>query len=102
MRATFTQAVEDKDQLNYTVTVPKYIMARLVDYFFFNTDHNPYFDGKGQLEGIEGVPKELINLLKVCLQVEMDRGDWEALLSNEFKGYDKESLRALAEAQLND
>lgn len=81
MICTFTKALEDKDQLNYNITVPKYVVAHLVDYFFFNTDGKPYFDGTGQFEGIDGVPTEVNQLLKTFLKVEMDEHDWRDLVT---------------------
>lgn len=83
MIVKFTEALEDKDQLNYSVTLPKHLVARLVDYFVFNTDYNPYFDGKGHFEGIDGVPDEVTAVLKVFLDVQMDEHDWRALLRRE-------------------
>jgi hypothetical protein len=92
MNVKLASEVKDLDQMNYTITVPKYIIGRLVDYFMFNTDDAPYFDGDGVLEGIEGVPNPFVDLLSHILRVEMDANDWQIVLSYVRSGYSRETV----------
>lgn len=85
MNVRLTSAVADEDQMNYNVTIPKHLVARLIDYFIFNTDDKPYFDGEGQLDGVDGVPSPFIDLVACIMDVHMEARDWELILSSAIK-----------------
>lgn len=80
MECKFNKVVTDGTQFDYEVKIPKYILARLVDYFVFNSDGKVHFDATGRMEGIESVPVEVVDLVKTILDVQMCKRDWEDLL----------------------
>lgn len=81
-----------EDQLAQKVVIPSWVMAKLVDYFIFNTDKRPYFDGDGQLEGIEGVPKEIFYLVESVLEVSEEEKDYEVVISYTRKGRTEDTV----------
>lgn len=102
MKCTFRGNVTDANQFDYEVRVPKHILVALLDYFIFNTGNQLYFDGKGNLDGIEGVPNEIFALVKNICDVRMSHRDWQDLVDNCLKGLKKETLEALMKVQLGD
>jgi hypothetical protein len=78
MQAKFKPNVTETDDA-YVIKIDKQTMANLVDYFFFNTDQNPYFNGRGELDGIDGVGRDITAFIKSFLDITMDESDWKAL-----------------------
>lgn len=92
MKVKLQTNVKELDQLNYTVTIPKHVIVRLLDYFELNTDGRPYFDGDGQLDGVDGVPPAFIDLIASILDVYMDAKDWEVVISHVRSGYTRDRV----------
>jgi hypothetical protein len=78
MKANFKDNVTETDDA-YVIKIDKRTMANLVDYFYFNVDHNPYFNGRGEMDGIAGVGKDITAFIKSFLEVTMDENDWKSL-----------------------
>lgn len=98
MIATFKSNVTETDD-SYVVTVDKQTMANLVDYFFFNVDHNPYFNGKGELDGIAGVSKDITEFIQSFLDIRMTTDEWIDLAKS-ILALSEEERQKLADAQL--
>jgi len=98
MQATFKDNVIETDDA-YVITINKQTMANLVDYFFFNVDHNPYFNGKGELDGIAGVSQDITEFIQSFLDIRMTENEWRDLAKS-IGALSEDELQKLVDAQL--
>jgi hypothetical protein len=98
MQATFKDNVTETDDA-YVITINKQTMANLVDYFFFNVDHNPYFNGKGELDGIAGVSQDITEFIQSFLDIRMTADEWIDLAKS-ILALSEEKRQKLVDAQL--
>ena len=95
MNCRFNDNVTDAGQFDHDVRIPKHILGKLVDYFIFNTGDTMYFDGKGRLEGIEGVPVEITDLLKNIFDVRMSERELLEILESAVGDVGRDKLERL-------
>jgi hypothetical protein len=99
MKANYTDKVEPHNDGSCTVQLDSAVVGDLIDYFFFNTDGRPSFDESGMMQGIEGIPKSLYQVIAQVVTVRMDRHDWFDKLREDNPTTDRSELVALAEVR---
>lgn len=102
MKADWTNKVKKHKDGSISVRFSRKTATDLLDYFFFNIDDKPYFDGEGKMEGIDGVPREVFKIVEEILTVKMNRHEWAEVLQNIYGNTDKRALMAHAEKLAGD
>ena len=102
MNADWTKRVKRHKDGSISVKFSNKTAIALLDYFFFNVDDKPYFDGEGKMEGIDGVPPEIFKVVEEILTVKMNRHEWAEVLQAIYGTADRRVLMAQAERLAGD
>lgn len=89
----FSTAVEKVDEQRYSVEIPSWVTASLLDYLMFMDSDKMKFTVDGHLDEIEGCPKPLLLFLKEMFTVKQEKASYSVVVSFVEDGCNAEQVK---------
>lgn len=93
MKVRYTDNVEADGLTQHRVRISKQTLGKVIDFFTFNIEDKKFeFDTEGRLEGIEGVPWEITDLVNSIFEVTKNRLTFKVDIEFVTDGFDSEQV----------